>query len=693
MVQLYYIHSIFLICFAELFKSSCLFLRQSGLYEQFFALLKLALDLNVSENKFNKIQPSEGEHDILIEYEEVILKSGLPMNEIWLRIEKLRQNFYFLPCPADRTCSDPQRIIFTEDIFHYVYPLSNREHSFHLTILILQLLKVPLTGLNDEQHWPSEMVSREDLGYSAEFDSIEEILPIFLKTTINQPVPLFDMVLIEMLKDFSVGPTYIPTAIGYELYLNCIIEIMLLCAESFESYATNARRNIILLLWLRLERVILMVHKLMGKWSADREKRLRTKIKNLMKRDENRNCVVLYNEYALIEYECGRLETMETVFMAAISNSTREEDLSAWWATYVNFVEVLMREKRLPQALSMLIALALGEVNVEQASTANSTESTSISPARALLAMKKLNDSLGNLVYIERNVSIMEIEQYLLPDHLICTIKAKIYFLMLWKEAKESAIDQIEYLIRTFVEKSVRHTFIREQLYELLVNVIQYLGDTDSAAVDGRHNTWLSGAHSFELMQRALDEFPSNLLIAKSLVLLESQPWHRIRTIITQKRSPKIIPLLIAGAIYRCKKYTINLDARNDERTSVSQYVLASDVRDIHSVYKIRICNLLRHMTSKDSPLCKNSLIWRMYLKCLLDFGEDFDKSKNILFAALDECPWNKVSNLLSTFRSMRMLIKCAIYSFFVFHSYSGFISRWHGVRATGTGTHTGFNH
>lgn len=81
----------------KLFNNCALFLRQSGLNEQFFALIKLALELNISTDKFDKLITSETDQANLIEFEELILQSGLPMNEIWLRIEKLRQSFHFLP--------------------------------------------------------------------------------------------------------------------------------------------------------------------------------------------------------------------------------------------------------------------------------------------------------------------------------------------------------------------------------------------------------------------------------------------------------------------------------------------------------------------------------------------------------------------------------------------------------------------
>lgn len=611
-----------------------MFLRQSGLSEQFFALIKLALELNVSENKFNKIQPNETEQDTLIEYEEVILKSGLPMNEIWLRIEKLRQNFYFLPCPSDRTCSDPQRIIFNEDIFHYVYPLSNREFSFHLVITILRLLKVPLWchGQKDTSTESSVIQSNQ----LWELDNIEELMPLFLKNTINKPSSTFDTILCELFKDFSVGPSFIPTIIGHELYLNCIVEILLICSECFESYATKSRRNICLLLWLRLERAVVMVNKRLDKWTPEKEKRLRTKIKNLLKRDENRNCLILYTEYALIEYDCGRLDVMETVFTAAIANTTQEDDLNAWWATYVAYVEVLMREERCAKALNALTCLALGESIEDQPQPPDDVPSNS----RILLALKRLNDRLGNLIYVERNVSIMEIEQYLLPDYLINVIKAKIYLLILWKDAKEVPVEQIEYLLKTFIELNPRHKFIRENLYEIFVNIVTYSSHSANDQSVNKKHPLISGTYVFGMLQRGFDEFPNNLVIARSIVMTDSQAWHKIRTMITQQHAPKTILLLVAGAIYRCKKYS---SIQSSSADLFVQQLPITNENELENIYKMRICNMLRNITSKDSPTRKNSLIWRIYMRFLLDFREDFNKSRNTLLTALDECPWNKV--------------------------------------------------
>lgn len=70
---------------------------------------------------------------------------------------------------------------------------------------------------------------------------------------------------------------------------------------------------------------------------------------------------------------------------------------------------------------------------------------------------------------------------------------------------------------------------------------------------------------------------------------------------------------------------------------------LSSNIDANEHMYKVRVCNMLKSVTGKNAPTRKNSLLWRLYLRCLLEIYKDFDKSRNTLFAALDECPWNKV--------------------------------------------------
>ncbi|XP_055318177.1 nuclear exosome regulator NRDE2 isoform X2 [Sitodiplosis mosellana] len=630
----------------RLFNSCALFLRQSGLSEQFFALLTLALELNVSENKFSKIQSKESDQNSLIEYEEIVLKSGLPMNEIWLRVEKLRQNYYFLPCPMDRSCSDPQRVVLNEDIYHYIYPLSNRDFAFNLVIIVLRLLKIPLF---DNCRLKSSIFNTYDVSNCdnlCDFDCIEEITPIFLHRTILHTNKVFDDILWGMIRDFSIGPSFVTTHIGHELYIKYLGEVLLLCAECFTNRADQSyKRNIFVLLLLRLERIVMAFDVYMNKWNEDKTKRLRTKIKNLLKRDENRNCLVFYVEFAQIEYDLKRFEQAEHIYIAAISqsNPTIDDDCtrSEYWYVCISLIEMLIREQQLNKALNLLNAIAL-----DKKIDPKDYEASEISEASNLLASKKLDERLKNICFIERNVSIMDIVQSFQPDYLMCVIKANVYHKILWRKSKDDAVKQLDVLLKSFPEKNHRHEFIREQLYEIYANLMLYKLSRSLSTV-----TLTAENETFLMVSRGLDEFPTNMHLLKCAAMCHNQPWHRIRALLVKHHSPIAIMFLVVAAQFRYKKYANTQSNTNPSLSVDLDYlnVLSADVKDIENAYKTRVTNLLKMFTDHEAATRKNSLLWRLYLRSLLDVSNDFDKCRNILLTALNECPWNKALYLDGT--------------------------------------------
>lgn len=651
---------------AGLFNSCALFLRQAGLSEQFFALITLELELNVSDDKFSSIQSRESDQNSLIEYEEIVLKSGLPMNEIWLRVEKLRQNYYFLPCPMDQSCDDPQRFVVNEDIFHYIYPLSKREYAFNLVIVIMRLLKVPLFDncrLKACTFNSYDVVNNCD--NVCDFDCIEEIASIFLHRTILHSNKIFDDILWCMIRDFSIGPSFITTHIGHELYIKYLSEILLLCAESYTNPTEQSnKRNIFVLLLLRLERVVMAFDVYMNKWNEDKTKRLRTKIKNLLKRDENRNCLVFYVEFAQIEYDLKRIEQAEHIYIAAISQSNPAIDddctRSEYWYVCISLIEMLIREQRLNKALNLLNAIAL-----DKKIDANDYGNCESSEASNLLASKKLDDRLRNICFIERNVSIMDITQSFQPDYLICVTKANIYHKILWRKSKVDAVKQMEVLLKSFTEKNARHEFIREQLYEIYADLLLYKLTKCASSI-----TLTAENEIFSMVSRGIDEFPTNMHLLKCAAMCHNQPWHRLRALFVKHHSPITIMFLVVAAQFRYKKYAVTQIDQNQRLQPIdSEYlnVLSVDVKDIENAYKTRITNLLKKFTDHEAPTRKNSLLWRLYLRSLLDVSNDFDKCRNILLTALNECPWNKVCDVIFYYYHIMIYIETQIISFIHF--------------------------
>lgn len=117
------------------------------------------------------------------------------------------------------------------------------------------------------------------------------------------------------------------------------------------------------------------------------------------------------------------------------------------------------------------------------------------------------------------------------------------------------------------------------------------------------------------------------------------QTWYRIRSLLTRTNSPVGILFLVTAATYRCQKYQLTIADLNPFSD------ISTNIDDSAYTYKLRICNMLKNVTAQNSsPARKNPLLWRIYLRSLLDVHGNFEKSRNALFAALDECPWNKVN-------------------------------------------------
>jgi len=64
-----------------------------------FALLRLAMELNFPGLTVDCLEACTANEKLLIEFEEIVLRSGMPMPEIWTRVERLRQAYCYLPYP------------------------------------------------------------------------------------------------------------------------------------------------------------------------------------------------------------------------------------------------------------------------------------------------------------------------------------------------------------------------------------------------------------------------------------------------------------------------------------------------------------------------------------------------------------------------------------------------------------------
>lgn len=461
----------------ELFKRTALFLRQAGLMEQFFVIIHLMLSINVNvevENIFYANNESQNPH--LLEFEDLVLQCNLPMPELWFRIETLRSICNFLPVRIndDSQMEDPQRYVFNEDVCQLVNPLRNQKaYNFDLFVMILKLIKYPISYGDVEER---------------EIECGMHFLSVLL---LNLP-PIsenFNKVFYNVLKDVNVSPNFLNFNIEYEPYLECLMKLIEASSKVF-----NDRQNIILLiLWLRLQRLAIKVDQLKsqaeGKTEELNSKSIKKRVKNILKSSKYQNDLKILCEYALIELALGDEKSCFNILNMAIEAAKTDSELNFYQIT-MEFCELKLIRNCHADCLERLTSLTDGSV------------------------LEFLSTKLSEL---NENESADEIEDFFLPKSLkFELIRAKVFYLAL-KKSKRAALEEI----LTQIDKE---SHIRQKLYELYVLIFHLKFNTEGHLEN--HRQYMA------TVARALEEFPKNIFIMHILASHTSLRWFDLRKLL-----------------------------------------------------------------------------------------------------------------------------------------------------------------
>ncbi|PSN30121.1 hypothetical protein C0J52_25478 [Blattella germanica] len=333
--------------------------------KQLWLLLRLYLELNMSkpESSHFKIESTLPEQLL-----KRILASNLPLTELWLRVEQLREGAHWVPWASDEECEDPQRLVFSDDVSDLLHPITTPSLLPNLAALTLTLLKVPLLPCRDTG---LHVIVPHVKSWS--FDSVEMLLPALF------PMGTVDLDCGELLKDItklSVGPQYLEQRLGQEHYLEFVVKVFHLCADCLPEPARTA----FCIWWLRFERLLLVLDRLgVSKLAPARKKKLKSTIKDFLKQERNRNCLHFYREYALIEWELGHHDGACKILETAISaqpgglpvvSVLNEHERAGLGSLYRTLSELYLCRSKFSsedasvnkqKAISTLMALALGK--------------------------------------------------------------------------------------------------------------------------------------------------------------------------------------------------------------------------------------------------------------------------------------------------------------------------------------------
>ncbi|XP_066901911.1 nuclear exosome regulator NRDE2 isoform X2 [Halyomorpha halys] len=567
--------------FMDILLQCGLFLRQSGLWEQLWVLLELYLELNLTtagSEAFKEIVHLP--KDEIQRLEDSVITSGLPLGSLWLRIERLREGIYFFPVEES---SDPQRMVFREDLAQLLFPVT-KSCETRIIMNTLLLLKVPPLPLTDAFY---RFTKLDKISWS--LDCVE----IILSAKCNEDY-------LDIVLELLYGPQYLVTGLGQNQFFDFVNSIFEKCIH----YSSD--NKICFLVWqIRWWRWVYLVRRVKDDESNDDfVKHLLSRAKKLLK--QHRDCIPLYIEYALLEYEVGNLSaclkvlemTMSLRSPPLIAGTLEKRDLCTLYKEYILLLIkegiILNKEK----ILVAFIALAFGEPmkNIafrDDLLTKSSEKFTHIT-TEILHDIKNAEVGLSEIIFPEFAVSWLTLHAWFSFIHEGIQRSTNII---------ENAIQQLEKL------KNGNGNLIDvmlEQLYECLVNITLLYCKENAGHFSILH----------DILLRAVQHYPNNGLFYNAINKCEvvGIKWQKMTSVILSSGSP------LASAFAYFITHT-RLIKEQFNKGNVG----------------IRLQNLLEKLRSSYE---RCPLFWRLFLQA--SSLKDTEDIKQIFYRSVEKCPWVK---------------------------------------------------
>ncbi|XP_077293910.1 nuclear exosome regulator NRDE2 [Arctopsyche grandis] len=595
-----------------------LFLRQAGLWEQLWMLIKMNIEINLAATNtegscnFESLVTQVNDKD-LIDEENKIISSGLPMHEIWSRIELLRSKLQWLPSTIES--DDPQRIVFSTDFADFIKPVSQKANMFAMTVNILRLLKIPLLPATHET-----TVCMKGNGYLIEWenDNIETCLP-FLYTIISSLERIDTLklkILTNIVKDFAEEPNYLSATNQYFKFIN---NIMMQCSRWFDGDEQTA----ILLWWIRLLRTLLTMISLDSSDVTEMQKiiaNFRKFIKDVLKLHRDNVCI--YKEFSIFEAHFSGFEKGLVIVEACLLALPHNRSLSRVHLCR-SIVEMILEknfrtDESISKATSILVALSSDEAINQQ------VNESSLNVALGKY-MEYTDTSLWEVSNFDREILLTE---YMMPDmksDWICCHGWLIYLTQPFQSLKQF---YNKIMIATHVEKLDRNSLDAKRKTQLRENFLQWYISIIRSDIRV-HSEIARDKLIQKVLQQGIEEFPFNGAIVWYYV-----DWCGSNSI---------------GRLHSVKLF------KEDDLSQM--FALAFVVENFSQLYMKydpsyvdlwqpghgnRLLNVLQTISSH-SGLRKCALIWRMLIEFVsCHTQESAAIAKKFLYQALDECPWNK---------------------------------------------------
>ncbi|XP_063226950.1 nuclear exosome regulator NRDE2 [Bacillus rossius redtenbacheri] len=629
----------------DLLLRCCVFLRQSGLQEKLWALLSMCLELNLGMRGLPRPAPPEEQ---LLAAEDAVLGSGLPLPALWVRLERLREGAHWLSCEGDGV--DPQRLVFPDDVSDLVHPVSGS--GLRLVAATLLCLKVPLL--------PGRHTALRSLGPAGVPWWLDCPEPLLAALEPLGPAGPGDRDLPQDVAGLVGGPQYLCPAPGQEEYLGFVVHTFHACAEALEEPARSA----VHVWWLRFERLLVALDGRGGiALPPQRRRRLRAAVKDFLKQEGNRNNLLYYREYALIQHELGHHESALQVLRTAIGargglpvagvpcrreraglcllhrtlcelalrrglgagadceagRRAAVQHTNVWWSNHYEAASLKTRPRTQGAELSgqVLVALALG---------AEGGEGGEGDADRAEDRMRHVSTELLLEPEEEEGGESGDGTEHLLPDLRCEWLRCHAWLLLLLRGVAPALA-----ALQDATARQPPGSWRAEALCEARVALLLY-----DCAVSGRAYCRL-----WPELSGAVSQFPDNLRLLAALAAAEGSsgggrvgsPWWRLARSLSQRDAvlPQLFHLLLAGR-KQARVEAAALEARRLLRQAGPELPDRSADNRLAALFS----RLQRHRAARGCPL-----LWRLFLRFVARRGEP-EACRNAFYQAVERCPWVK---------------------------------------------------
>jgi len=195
---------------------------------------------------------------------------------------------------------------------------------------------------------------------------------------------------------------------------------------------------------------------------------------------------------------------------------------------------------------------------------------------------------------------------------------------------------------------SERRRFLREQVMEIKILQLQLpippLGELEKVYHEKRttDRLVLGNVLLVQLVDRGLDEFPRNMMMLQTWAGFHTMMWHKQRARIIRTKAGIVSLLHLVLAANSRFAGTGDEDPLVAAREPFIQAAVRNRLLSMFETFLSTNKNRSEIEAEQYRGLRRNSIYWRLYLKCLSDTRTSFERSKMVLLMAIDECPWDK---------------------------------------------------